>query len=344
MTRTMQAAVLRAIGGRLAIEELPVPEPGPGQILVKVAACGVCHSDVHAVDGDWDPPPVLPLVPGHEVAGHVAALGPGAVGLKEGDAVGVPWMFSACGRCRCCLAGLETCCPAGQATGYSVPGGYAEYLVAPADYVGRLPDGLDAAEVAPILCAGVTTYRGLKKTGARPGEWLAIYGLGGLGHIALQYARAMGLHVAAVDIDEAKLALAAELGAELTVDGKAEDAPAALMKRLGGVQGALVTAVAPAAFEQAVRSLRPGGVCTFIGLPGGAADRLTLSISGIVNGELSLRGSNVGSRLDLGEALQFAAEGKVRARIERHPLAAADAVLDRLRQGAIVGRAVLEIG
>src|SRR4051812_17739266 len=233
--KTMKAAVLRKLGQKLKIERLPIPEPGPGEILVKVAACGVCHSDLHAMDGDWSPPPVLPLIPGHEVAGHVAALGDGVSGFRTGEAVGVPWMWSACGRCRFCLAGMETICKSGEATGYTKPGGYAEYMLARADFVAKLPKKADLNAIAPILCAGVTTYRGLKRTNARPGDWVAIIGIGGLGHIAVQYAKAMGLRVAAVDIDPKKLALAKKLGADFLVNAREQDPGVAVQEKLGGV-------------------------------------------------------------------------------------------------------------
>ena len=193
MARQMRAAVLRKLRTPLKIEKLPEPEPGPGELLIRIAACGVCHSDLHAIDGDWTPGPVLPLIPGHEVTGHVVALGSGVAGFKLGDAVGVPWMFSACGACEYCLSGQETICRNGRSTGYSMPGGYAELMVAPAAFVGRLPKKADLFALAPILCAGVTTYRGLKRAEVRPGQWVTVLGVGGLGHIAIQYAVAMGL-------------------------------------------------------------------------------------------------------------------------------------------------------
>jgi propanol-preferring alcohol dehydrogenase len=344
MGNTMKAAVLRKLGQGLKIERIPIPEPGPGEILVKVAACGVCHSDLHAIDGDWTPPPVLPLIPGHEVAGHVAALGAEVTGFRKGDAVGVPWMWSACGRCRFCLAGMETICKSGEASGYTKPGGYAEYMVAKADFVAKLPKRADLNAIAPILCAGVTTYRGLKRTNTRPGDWIAVIGIGGLGHIAVQYAKAMGLQVAAIDIDPKKLALAKKLGASLLVNAREEDPAAAVQERCGGVQGAVVTAVATQAFEQAIGMLSPGGTVAYIGLPGGKADQIRASISAIVNWELSVRGSNVGTRLDLQEAVDFALRGEVAAKIETAPLSAANAVLNRMRKGKIVGRVVLTIG
>jgi propanol-preferring alcohol dehydrogenase len=343
MTGKMKAAVLRKLGQKLKIERLPIPEPGPGEILVKVAACGVCHSDLHAIDGDWSPPPVLPLIPGHEVAGHVAEIGAGVTGFRKGDAIGVPWMWSACGRCRFCLAGMETICKSGEATGYTKPGGYAEYMVARADFVAKLPKRADLNAIAPILCAGVTTYRGLKRTNTRPGDWVAVIGIGGLGHIAVQYAKAMGMQVAAIDIDPKKLALAKKLGADFLVNAREQDPIAAVQEKLGGVQGAVVTAVASQAFEQAIGMLSPAGTVAYIGLPGGKADQIRASISSIVNWELSVRGSNVGTRLDLEEAVAFALRGDVAAKIETAPLSAANAVLNRMRQGKIVGRVVLTI-
>lgn len=343
MAKTMQAAVARSLRAPLQIETLPVPEPGPGEILIKVVACGVCHSDLHAVDGDWTPPPRLPLIPGHEITGHIAAVGAGVAGMHAGDRVGVPWLYSACGACEFCHAGMETICQQAEATGYSKPGGYAEYMVAPAAFCGRIGDGVDMYAMAPILCAGVTTYRGLKRTGAHPGQWVAIVGIGGLGHIAVQYARAMGLRVAAVDVADDKLALAKSLGAEVLINGSAGDAIRAVQDRIGGAHGAVVTAVAASAFEQAIGMLRPGGTVAFIGLPGGDKDGIRASISMLVNGELSVRGSNVGTRLDLAAAVDFAARGLVTAKIERQPLSAINAVFERMRKGQINGRVVLAI-
>ncbi len=343
MTQTMKAAVLHEMRTPLKIERVPVPEPGHGDLLIKVAACGVCHSDLHAVDGDWTPPPMIPLIPGHEVAGKVAKIGPGVTGFAVGDQVGVPWMYSSCGQCEFCLAGMETICKSAEATGYTKPGGYAEYLVAPAAYVGRLPDGTDPYAMAPILCAGVTTYRGLKRTGARPGQWVAIVGIGGLGHIAIQYARAMGLRVAAVDVSNDKLELAKSLGAEIVVNGAESDPVVAIQERIGGTHAAVVTAVASKAFEQAVLMLRPGGTVAYIGLPGGKSDEIRASISAITNWELSVRGSNVGTRQDLNEAVAFATNGLVKATIRTAQLEDINAILDEMRGGRIIGRVVLKL-
>lgn len=340
---TMQAAVLHKIGDRLKIEKLPVPKPGRGEVLIRVTACGVCHSDLHAIDGDWTPLPNLPLIPGHEVAGHVAALGEGVSDLKVGDAIGVPWMYSACGKCEFCMAGMETICKAGEATGYSKPGGYAEYMVADAAFVALLPKGVDFYQLAPILCAGVTTYRGLKRTNARAGQWVAVIGIGGLGHIAVQYAKAMGYRVAAVDVDDEKLKLAKKLGAEVAVNGRTYNAPQVLQQKVGGMHGAIVTAVAPQAFEQAIGMLRPAGTVCYIGLPGGKKDEIRASISAITNWELSVRGSNVGTRLDLNEAVAFAANGLVTAKIKTAPLTRINEIFDEMRAGKILGRMVLKL-
>ena len=216
MSKTMRAAVVHAFGEPLTIDELAVPEPGPGEIVVKLVATGVCHTDLHAARGDWAVKPTLPLVPGHEGVGHVVAVGAGVTHVKEGDAVGVPWLHDACGQCEYCLTGWETLCPSQHNTGYSVNGTYAEYVLAKADYVGHLPAGANMEEIAPILCAGVTTYKGLKETEARAGEWVGISGVGGLGHVAVQYAKAMGFSVAALDVDPTKLELARSLGAVIS--------------------------------------------------------------------------------------------------------------------------------
>ena len=167
-----------------------------------------CHTDLHAAEGDWPVKPNPPFIPGHEGVGHVVAVGAGVIHVREGDRVGIPWLYSACGCCEHCLGGWETLCETQQNTGYSVNGGFAEYALADANYVGHLPDNIGFVEIAPILCAGVTVYKGLKVTDTKPGDWVVVSGVGGLGHMAVQYAKAMGLNVAAVDVDDGKLALA----------------------------------------------------------------------------------------------------------------------------------------
>ena len=340
MTKTMKAAIVHRFGGPLAMEEVAIPAPGPDQVLVRVMASGVCHTDIHAADGDWPVKPTLPFIPGHEGAGVVAALGTGVRSLKEGDSVGVPWLHRACGTCAYCLTGWETLCPEQQNTGYSVNGAYAEYVLAPAAYVARIPNGLDFIEAAPILCAGVTTYKGLKELDAKAGEWVVISGIGGLGHVAIQYAKAMGYHVAAVDVSDDKAALARTLGADVAVNAKREDAVQAIASHTGGAHGALITAVSPIAFRQGLDMLRRGGTCVLIGLPPGD---FPAPIFDVVLKRLTIRGSIVGTRKDLQEALQFAAEGKVKATITTRPLDAVNEVFEGLKRGEVQGRIVLDL-
>ena len=339
MDKTMKAAVARAFGPPLAIEEVAVPRPGPGELLVKIEACGVCHTDLHAVEGDWPVKPNPPFIPGHEGVGHVVAVGAGVTHVKEGDRVGIPWLYSACGHCEHCLGGWETLCEQQQNTGYSVNGGFAEYALAAADYVGLLPGNVGFVEIAPVLCAGVTVYKGLKMTDTRPGNWVVISGIGGLGHMAVQYAKAMGLNVAAVDIDDAKLDFARRLGAEVAVNASTTDPAAYLKREIGGAHGALITAVSPKAFEQALGMVRRGGTVSLNGLPPGD---FPLSIFDMVLNGVTVRGSIVGSRLDLQESLQFAAEGKVHATVATERLENVNEVFDRMRRGQIEGRIVLD--
>lgn len=335
----MKAAVARKFGAPLAIEEVPVPTPGAGEVLVKIEATGVCHTDLHAVDGDWPVKPIMPLIPGHEGVGYVAAVGPGVTGLKEGDAVGVPWLHDACGQCEYCQSCWETLCEQQHNSGYSVNGTFAEYALATANYAGQLPANPDFTALAPILCAGVTTYKGLKETEARPGEWVAISGIGGLGHLAIQYAKAMGLHVAALDVAEEKLSLARALGADLVVNCAVGDPVAEVRAATGGgAHGVLVTAVSPGAFAQAIACARRRGTVALVGLPPGD---FSTPIFDVVLKRITVRGSIVGTRKDLSEALAFAAEGKVRSTVTVEPLTAVNAVFDRLRGGHVEGRVVL---
>lgn len=334
----MKAAVVRAYREPLSLEEVPVPEVPAGQILVKMAACGVCHTDLHAADGDWPVKPPLPFIPGHEGVGHVAAVGAGVKGIREGDRVGVPWLHTACGHCEHCMTGWETLCDEQQMTGYTVNGGFAEYVLADPGYVGHLPAGLSFESLAPILCAGVTVYKGLKVLDARPGQWVAIVGVGGLGHLAVQYARAMGFHVVAVDIDTARLQLAKQLGAELCVNSAEEDPVAVLQRELHGVHGALVTAVSRESFGQSLAMLHKRGTMSMVGLPPGD---FALPIFDVVLNAKTVRGSIVGTRQDLNEALQFAADGVVHASTSTHRLDDINRIFDDLRLGRIDGRAVL---
>ncbi len=342
MQGTMKAAVVRSFGKPLAIEDVPIPTPGPGEVLVKVRACGVCHTDLHAASGDWPVKPTLPFIPGHEAAGIVAALGPGVDTLKVGDPVGVAWLHDACMRCEYCETGWETLCEHQHNTGYSVNGGFAEYVIASAAFAARLPARVDFAAIAPILCAGVTTYKGLKETEARPGEWVVIFGVGGLGHIAIQYAKAMGLKVVGVDIAEDKLELARKTGADHAVNGLAKDAvDNVLAKTGGGAHGVLVTAVSAPAFAQALRMVRRKGTVSLVGLPPG---EFPTPIFDVVLKRITVRGSIVGTRYDLDEAIAFAADGKVRSEFTTAPLAEINTIFERMKSGKIDGRMVLDFG
>lgn len=339
MANMMKAAVVRQFGQPLVIEQVPIPEPGLGQVLVKVVASGVCHTDLHAANGDWPVKPTPPFIPGHEAIGHIAKLGKGVLGLKEGDTVGVPWLHDACGGCEYCTTGWETLCEQQHNTGYSVDGGFADYVIAAAPYVGRIPKGADLVAMAPILCAGVTTYKGLKETEAKPGEWVVISGIGGLGHVAVQYAKAMGLHVAAVDIADDKLALAKRLGADIVANAKTEDAVAKIVKETGGgAHGVLVTAVSNAAFGQAIAMARRHGTVALVGLPPGD---FPTPIFDVVLKRITVRGSIVGTRKDLAEALAFAAEGKVKVTATTRPLEDINDIFAEMKNGRIEGRVVL---
>lgn len=340
VAQKMRAAVVHKFGEPLTIEELPVPEPGPGEIVVKLAATGVCHTDLHAARGDWAVKPVLPLVPGHEGVGRVAALGAGVTHVKEGDTVGVPWLYEACGNCEYCETGWETLCPSQRNTGYSVNGTYAEYVLAKGDFVGHLPANADLVQIAPILCAGVTTYKGLKETEARAGEWVAISGIGGLGHVAVQYAKAMGFQVAALDVHEPQLDLARQLGADTVVDARDSQAVKDLIKQTGGMHAVLVTAVSTSAFSQAIGIARRKATVVLNGLPPGEFPTPVLPV---VLKRITIRGSIVGTRQDLAEALEFAATGKVRAKVSVEPLDAVNDVFERMEAGKISGRVVLKL-
>ena len=341
MSSTMRAAVVTEFGKPLTIQEVPIPEPGPGEVLVKVMACGVCHTDLHAAEGDWPVRPTLPFIPGHEATGIVAKLGPGVTNLREGDAVGVAWLHDACLHCEYCETGWETLCEQQHNTGYSCNGGFAEYVIAAAAFAARLPRDVDFTVIAPILCAGVTTYKGLKETEARPGEWVVVSGVGGLGHVGLQYAKAMGLKVVAVDVSGDKLRLANELGADLAVNAGSGTAIEEVVEATGGgAHGVLVTAVSPPAFAQAIGMTRRRGTVSLVGLPPG---HFPTPIFDVVLKRITIRGSIVGTRRDLDEAIAFAADGKVNATIRTAPLEEINDIFAKLKEGRVDGRMVLDL-
>lgn len=344
---TMRAAVSKEFGKPLVIEEVPIPKPGRGEILVKIEACGVCHTDLHAVDGDWPVKPKSNLIPGHEGIGKIVELGEGVTHLKVGDVVGIPWLYSACGHCEHCFAGWETLCKGQENGGYSVNGGFAEYAIGAADYVGVLDKNLthqQLVEIAPILCAGVTVYKGLKMTEARPGEWVTISGIGGLGHVAVQYAKAMGLRIAAIDVSDEKLELAKKYGAEVVANAKELGEQGTIDKIVketdGGTHGVLVTAVHPVAFKQAIGVTRRGGTVAMNGLPPGD---FPVNIFNLILNGVTIRGSIVGTRLDLQEAIDFAQTGRVKAHVSAVKLEDVNQVFDKMRKGQIEGRIVLDM-
>lgn len=338
MTQMMRAAVILAFGLPPEIRQVPKPSPGPGQVLIKVEACGLCHTDLHAADGDWPLKPTPPFIPGHEVVGQVAEVGERVTHPKIGDRVGVAWLFEACGACEFCVGGWESLCGSQQNTGYSVPGGLAEYLVAPAAFTVAMPAG-SAVALAPVLCAGVTTYKALLEAEVRPGQWVAILGVGGLGHMAVQYAKAMGLSVVALDVDEGKLALAQANGADEALDARDPDVVERVQALTGGgAHGVVVTAVSTESFAQAVSLVRRKGTVSLVGLPPGA---FPTPIFEVVLKRITIRGSIVGTRNDLSEALAFAGHGQVSATVESRPLEAVASAFADLRAGRVNGRLVL---
>ncbi len=314
--KTMKAAVVPELGSKLEIRQLPVPEPGPGQVLVRMEASGLCHTDIHAANGDWPVKPAAPFIPGHEGVGTVVALGPGAGLHQPGERVAIAWLGSACGECRHCLSGWETLCEAQRNSGYSVDGAWAEYAVADDRYVVSVPAGVSSFDAAPLTCAGVTTFKAVKVSRIQPGETAVVFGVGGLGHLALQYARVLGGKVIAVDIENAKLELARELGADHVVNAREAD-PVTAIRDLGGADVAISLAASPRSFEQAFGSLRRGGRLVCVALP--ADGTMTVPIFDTVLGGKSIIGSIVGTRVDLADVFALHAAGRTRVIAEaRH--------------------------
>jgi propanol-preferring alcohol dehydrogenase len=336
----MKAALLREFGRPIAVEEVETPAPAPGEVLVKVQACGVCHSDLHLALGDWDmlrPITKLPLIGGHEIAGVVSSLGEGVTDLNVGDRVGVPWLHWTCGECEYCRAGRETLCGKQKITGCTVDGGFAEFLKAPASHVAKLPARLSTEEAAPLLCAGLTVYKALKNSGIAKGERVAVFGVGGLGHLAVQVAHAMGAQVCAIDIAEDKLELARSLGAEWTVNAATEQVPKRV-RAIGGAHVALVTSASAAAYETALRVLKKGGTLAVVGMPN---EPFRVSAVAMVSGEFHIVASAVGTREDLRELFALVEKFPIRCHIETRPLDALPEVFEEMKRGAVLGRVVL---
>ncbi|MDH6522165.1 alcohol dehydrogenase AdhP [Streptomyces sp. SAI-090] len=336
----MKAAVVRSFGEPLVIEERPDPEPGPGQVRIRLEASGLCHTDIHAARGDWPVRPTPPFVPGHEGVGIVEALGDGVTHLEVGQRVAVPWLGWACGRCEHCLSGWETLCEQQQNTGYSVDGGYAEKMLAPADFAAVVPDGIDPRDAAPLTCAGVTTYKALKVAGVRPTQLVAISGVGGLGHLAVQYAKIAGATVAAIDVTDDKLELARELGADILIDARKED-PAEVLKQHGGAHAAIALAVNEQAFASVYGGLRRGGKLVMVALPAGGTIQVPI-FDTVLNGT-SVIGSIVGTRQDLGEVFQLHAAGRTKVIYETRPLETVNECIDEVLNGQIKARIVFEM-
>jgi alcohol dehydrogenase, propanol-preferring len=335
----MRAAVVRQFGAPLVIEERPVPEPGPGEVVVRMEASGLCHTDIHAAHGDWPVKPAPPFVPGHEGVGIVHAAGEGVTGPLPGQRVAVPWLGYACGTCEHCLTGWETLCLSQRNTGYSVDGGFAEYFSAPAAFAAPVPDGIDPVDAAPLTCAGVTTYKAVKVGNVGPGDLVAISGIGGLGHLALQYAKIFGGTVAAIDITDEKLQLAADLGADLVIDARTED-PAALLQAHGGASVAIGLAVDDKSFATAYAGLRRGGRLVLVALP--AAGTLQIPVFDTVLNGTSVIGSIVGTRADLATVFALHRQGRTRVISETRPLEAVNQSIDEVLQGRARARIVLQ--
>ena len=335
----MRAAVVQQFGEPLVIEDRPIPEPGPGQITVQMQASGLCHTDIHAAHGDWPVKPAPPFVPGHEGVGTVHALGAGVTSLRLGETVAVPWLGYACGECKHCLTGWETLCLHQQNTGYSVDGCYAEYFLADAAFAAKVPAGVNVFDAAPLTCAGVTTYKAVKVGNVRPTDLVAISGIGGLGHLALQYAKIFGGTVAAIDITDEKLQLAKELGADLVIDARTED-PAAVLQTHGGADVAIGLAVDDKSFATAYAGLRRGGRLVLVALP--AAGTLPVPVFDTVLNGTSVIGSIVGTRADLADVFALHALGRTKVIYETRELGTVNESIADVLHGRAKARLVLQ--
>jgi propanol-preferring alcohol dehydrogenase len=336
----MRAAVITAYDQPVQVQDIPVPEPGDGQVLVKIEASGLCHTDIHALHGDWPVKPQLPLIPGHEGVGVVERLGAGVTDLQEGNRVAVPWLGWACGACELCVSGRETLCPRARYTGFIVNGCFAEYAVAEAAFVGRVPATVDPFDAAPLACAGVTTYKAVKASGARPSDLVAVFGIGGLGHLAVQYAQVAGATVVAVDRRDARLTLAEKLGATYTVNST-EQNPAEAVQALGGADVAIVTASATEPYQQAFGSLRRGGTIVALGAP--KDNTMHLPIFQTIVQEIRVIGSFVGTRADLAETFELQASGRTTVVRETRPLEQVNEAMTEVEQGKVEARLVFDL-
>jgi propanol-preferring alcohol dehydrogenase len=336
----MRAAVVTGFDRPLEIEERPVPTPGPGEVVVRIEASGLCHTDIHAAHGDWPVKPQPPFVPGHEGVGIVESIGAGVLTPQIGQRVAIPWLGWACGECEWCIKGWETLCPNQQNTGYSRDGTYAEYVVAAAKFVVEVPEGIDPLDAAPLTCAGVTTYKAVKVAGVGPSDIVAVFGVGGLGHMAVQYARIAGGTVVAIDIQDDKLEMARELGASYTVNAATQD-PVAFLQSLGGADAAIVTAVSPRPFEQAFGGMRRGGRMVMVGLP--ADNEITLPIFQTVLFGITVTGSIVGTRLDLADVFELHRAGRTHVVRTTRVLDDVNEAMKAVEAGDIEARVVFDL-
>lgn len=335
---TYRAAVVHSFGRPLVLEQVRARPLETGQIRVKVEACGLCHTDIHAAHGDWPVKPQPPFVPGHEGIGIVVELGPGVTEVSVGERVAMPWLGYACGMCEYCVSGWETLCESQQNMGYTVDGGFGEYATAFARYVVPVPEGLNPIDAAPLTCAGVTTYKAVKVAGTRPSDLVAVIGVGGLGHLAIQYAAIAGGTVVAVDLFDEKLELARDLGATYTVNASRDD-PVGAIKDLGGADQAIVLAVSPKPFEQAFKSLKRGGTLVCVGLP--AENEMRLPIFETVLGGITVVGSIVGTRADLREVFELHCAGRTKVTSECLPLSQVNEAIADIEAGNVEARVVL---
>ena len=336
----MKAVVVNLEGTNVQLIENKELRPlETGEALVDIEYCGVCHTDLHVAHGDFGKVPGRVL--GHEGIGIVKEIAPDVKSLKVGDRISVAWFFEGCGACEYCTTGRETLCRTVKNAGYSVDGGMAEQCIVTADYAVKVPEGLDPAQASSITCAGVTTYKAIKEAQLQPGQWTVIFGAGGLGNLAVRYAKKVfNAHVVAVDINNDKLALAKEVGADIVINGhEVEDVAALIQEKTGGAHSAVVTAVSKVAFNQAVDSVRAGGRVVAVGLP---SEMMDLSIVKTVLDGIQVIGSLVGTRKDLEEAFQFGAEGLVVPVVQKRPVSDAVDVFDEMEAGTIQGRMVLD--
>lgn len=335
----MKAAVIRELGAPLSIEERPVPVPGPGEVLVRVEACGLCRNDIHAARGDWPTKPSLPLIPGHEAVGKVVGRGRGVHELRLGDRVAVPWLGWACGRCEYCLSGAEALCRRRRNTGYDIDGGFAEYLTASERFAVKVPSGVDPLDAACLSCAGLSAYKAVISSGAGPADLTAVFGVGGLGHLAVQYAAIVGASVVGIDVSTPKLEMAASLGARRVINAAATE-PVAALQAMGGASQAIVAAASDDAAGQALASLRPGGTLVLLAMP--TDNTLLLPIAETVRGGLTVIGSIGGSRVDLARVFTLQAHGHTRVVHQARVLSQVNQAMAEVEADKVAARLVFE--